>query len=42
MPVVGQDDAAVAEWWPLAALPQLAFDHDEIMAEAIDLYNRMI
>ena len=42
MPVVGQDDAAVAEWWPLSALPQLAFDHDEIMAEAIDLYNRMI
>ena len=42
IPVVGQDDAAVAEWWPLAALPQLAFDHDEIMAEAIDLYNRMI
>lgn len=41
MPVVGQDDAAVAEWWPLSALPQLAFDHDEIMAEAIVLYNRM-
>ena len=41
IPVVGQDDAAVAEWWPLSALPQLAFDHDEIMAEAIVLYNRM-
>ena len=43
IPVVGQDDAdaAVADWWPLSALPQLAFDHDEIMAEAIDLYNRM-
>ena len=40
-PVVGQDDAAVAEWWPLSALPQLAFDHDEIMAVAIVLYNRM-
>ena len=39
--VVGQDDAAKAEWWPLSALPQLAFDHDEIMAEAIVLYNRM-
>ena len=39
--VVGQDDAAVAEWWPLSALPQLAFDHDEIMVEAIDLYSRI-
>lgn len=42
MPVVGQDDAAVAEWWPLSALPQLAFDHNEIMAEAIVLYNMAI
>ena len=39
--VVGQDDAAKAEWWPISALPQLAFDHDEIMADAIRLYNRM-
>ncbi len=39
--VVGQDDAAKAEWWPISDLPQLAFDHDEIMADAIDLYNRM-
>ena len=39
--VVGQDDAAKAEWWPISALPQLAFDHDEIMADAIGLYNRM-
>ena len=29
--VVGQDDAAKAEWWPISALPQLAFDHDELM-----------
>ena len=35
MPVVGLDDAAKAEWWPLSALPQLAFDHDEIMRDAI-------
>ena len=41
IPVIGQDDAAAADWWPLSALPQLAFDHDEIMAEAIALYNRM-
>lgn len=39
--VVGQDDAAKAEWWPISALPQLAFDHNEIMAGAIGLYNRM-
>ena len=35
--VVGQDDAAKAEWWPISALPQLAFDHNEIMADAIGL-----
>ena len=28
--VVGQDDAAKAEWWPISALPQLAFDHDAL------------
>ena len=39
--VAGQDDAAKAEWWPLSSLPQLAFDHDEIMADAIGLYKRM-
>ena len=39
--VVGQDDAAKAEWWPISALPQLPFDHNEIMADAIGLYNRM-
>lgn len=38
--VVGQDDAAKAKWWPLSALPQLAFDHDEIMADAITVYSR--
>ena len=31
LPVIGQDDAAQAAWWPLTSLPQLAFDHDEIM-----------
>ena len=39
--VVGQDDAAKAEWWPISALPQLAFDQNEITADAIGLYNRM-
>ena len=37
--VTGQDDAAKAEWWPLSALPELAFDHAVIMEEAIKLYN---
>ena len=41
MPVIGLDDAAKADWWPLSALPQLAFDHDEIIADAIALYNRI-
>lgn len=40
-PVTGQDDAAQAEWWPLTSLPQLAFDHDEIMADAIALYKTL-
>ena len=30
---VAADDAAAARWWPLSALPQLAFDHDKILAD---------
>lgn len=41
-PVIGQDDEAQAEWWPLTSLPQLAFDHDEIMEDAIALYKRIV
>ena len=37
--VTGQDDAANAEWWPLSALPELAFDHAEIMRDAVKAYN---
>ena len=33
------DDAAVAKWWPLNALPQLAFDHDKILADAMRVLN---
>ncbi|UKK47124.1 NUDIX hydrolase [Prevotella sp. E9-3] len=33
--VHGQDDAAKAEWFPINELPTLAFDHAEIMADAI-------
>ena len=29
------DDAAAAQWWPLNALPKLAFDHDKILADAM-------
>ena len=37
--VSGQDDAAKAMWWPLSALPELAFDHKEIMEDAIRIYS---
>ncbi|MBR3456114.1 MAG: NUDIX hydrolase [Bacteroidaceae bacterium] len=40
LPVTGLDDAANAAWWPLSSLPQLAFDHDEIMSDAIALYKK--
>ena len=37
--VSGQDDAAKAEWWPIDALPPLAFDHEEIMRDAMKKYK---
>ena len=40
--VLGQDDAAKAEWWPLSALPQLAFDHNDIINDAYTLYKKLI
>ena len=39
--VSGQDDAANAKWWPLSALPQLAFDHEEIMRDAIAVFKKI-
>ena len=39
--VIAQDDAAKAEWFPINDLPTLAFDHDEIMADALNLYNNL-
>ncbi len=35
--VIGQDDAAKAEWFPLSTLPPLAFDHEEIMRDAMKI-----
>lgn len=42
MAVCGQDDAAKAQWFPLSALPELAFDHDEIMQDAIKKYEEVM
>ncbi len=51
MDVKGQDDAAKAQWFALSAFldkpsgkaerPELAFDHNEIMRDAISLYNQI-
>lgn len=40
--VHGQDDAAKAEWFPIDKLPPLAFDHDDIMKDALALYSRLL
>ena len=37
VPVRGHDDAARAQWFPLSALPLLAFDHAEIMQDVMRL-----
>ena len=37
--VTGQDDAAKAQWFPLSDLPHLAFDHADIMQDAIRKYK---
>ncbi|UII26544.1 NUDIX hydrolase [Fulvivirga maritima] len=34
---VGSDDAEKAQWWPLNDLPQLGFDHAEILEKALKL-----
>jgi len=40
MPVVGHDDAARAEWFSINNLPALAFDHEEIMRDALRLFRK--
>ena len=35
LPVNGLDDAAEAKWWPINALPPLAFDHTQILRDAL-------
>ena len=52
MAVKGQDDAAKAQWFPLSAFldkpsgkaerPELAFDHEEIMQDAIKKYEEIV
>ena len=40
--VIGQDDAAKAEWFPITDLPHLAFDHYDIMKDAIVAYAHFV
>jgi 8-oxo-dGTP diphosphatase len=42
MAVNGQDDVAKAEWWSLSALPELAFDHVDIMQDASKKYKEVM
>ena len=35
--VKGGDDAARAEWFPVSSLPELAFDHEQIIKEFFNL-----
>ncbi len=40
--VNGQDDAAKAQWFYINDLPKLAFDHDEIMRDAISVLDQSL
>ena len=39
--VSGRDDATKAVWWPIDTLPPLAFDHEDIMQDAIIKYSAL-
>ena len=40
--VKGQDDAAKAAWFPITELPHLAFDHYDIMQDAVKTYANTV
>ena len=40
--VKGQDDAANAKWFPITELPHLAFDHYDIMQDAVRTYANTV
>ena len=40
--VKGNDDAASAKWFPLDALPHLAFDHQTILEKALEMVKDLI
>lgn len=39
--VIGLDDAANAQWFPIEELPPLAFDHEDIMTDAVRLSHSL-
>ncbi|PRZ00334.1 NUDIX hydrolase [Marinilabilia salmonicolor] len=39
--VKGADDASDARWFPLEELPPLAFDHEEIVNQGVELWEKM-
>ena len=39
--VEGSDDAARAEWFQISELPELAFDHGEIIRDGLSLLKRL-
>ena len=39
--VCGGDEAAQAQWFPLNQLPVLAFDHGEIISDAMRLFSQL-
>lgn len=40
--VKGQDDAAKADWFPITDIPHLAFDHYDIITDAVAVFARYV